>query len=87
MGVRFLTPEIASVEDDWTMTGSKNSDGSDWAYREGYIDFLMTKQNGRWLVAVSHVADFNVKPVPPEAPRSSPIAPNPLKSAPPEVGE
>jgi len=55
----FLTPEIASVDDYWTMTGARTRDGSEWPYREGYLNFLMMKRNGRWLVLLSHAADFN----------------------------
>lgn len=55
----WLTPDIASVDDYWTMTGARTREGSDWPYREGYFNFLMIKRNGRWLVVLSHAADFN----------------------------
>jgi len=57
--IRYLTPEIASVEFEWNMTGAKRRDGSDWPYREGYVNYLMQKKNGRWVVIMSHTADFN----------------------------
>jgi uncharacterized protein (TIGR02246 family) len=59
--IRYLTPELASVENYWTMTGAKNRDGSDWPYRAGYVNYLMAKQGGRWVVIISHTADFNAK--------------------------
>jgi uncharacterized protein (TIGR02246 family) len=60
-GVRFLTPELASVDNYWSMTGAKMRDGSDWPYRAGYVNFLMAKRGGRWVIIVSHTADFNAK--------------------------
>ena len=59
--VRFLTPELASVDNYWSMTGAKMRDGSDWPYRAGYVNFLMAKRGGRWVIIVSHTADFNAK--------------------------
>jgi uncharacterized protein (TIGR02246 family) len=59
--IHYLGPDLASVDDYWTMTGSKRSDGSDWPYRAGYVSFLMAKRNGRWLIYMSHTADFNAK--------------------------
>ena len=57
--IRFLNPELAVVDDYWTMTGARKRDGSDWPYRAGYSNFLMAKRDGRWIVIVSHTADFN----------------------------
>lgn len=59
--IRYLTPELASVDNYWTMTGAKMRDGSDWPYRAGYVNFLMAKRNGSWVIIVSHTADFNAK--------------------------
>jgi len=59
--IRYLTPELASVDNYWSMTGAKMRDGSDWPYRAGYVNFLMAKRGGRWVVIVSHTADFNAK--------------------------
>jgi uncharacterized protein (TIGR02246 family) len=57
--IRYLNPELAVVDDYWSMTGARKRDGSDWPYRAGYSNFLMAKRNGRWIVIVSHTADFN----------------------------
>jgi uncharacterized protein (TIGR02246 family) len=59
--IRYLTPELASVDNYWSMTGAKMRDGSDWPYRAGYVNFLMAKRSGRWVIIVSHTADFNAK--------------------------
>jgi len=57
--IQYISPELASVDDYWTMTGAKKRDGSDWPFRAGLYNFLMAKRNGRWIVIVSHAADFN----------------------------
>jgi uncharacterized protein (TIGR02246 family) len=57
--IHYLSPELAVVDDYWTMTGARKRDGSDWPYRAGYTNFVMAKRNGRWIVIVSHTADFN----------------------------
>jgi uncharacterized protein (TIGR02246 family) len=59
--IHYLGPELASVDDYWTMTGARKRDGTDWPYRAGYASFLMAKRGGRWIVIVSHTADFNAK--------------------------
>jgi uncharacterized protein (TIGR02246 family) len=62
--IHYLGPDLASVDDYWTMTGAKKGDGSDWPYRAGYVNFVMAKRNGRWLVSISHSADFNAQAPP-----------------------
>jgi uncharacterized protein (TIGR02246 family) len=60
-GIRTLAPDLVSVDNYWTMTGAKKRDGSDWPYREGYVNYLMAKRTGHWIIIVSHTADFNAK--------------------------
>jgi uncharacterized protein (TIGR02246 family) len=59
--IHYLGPELVSVDDYWTMTGARTRDGADWPYRAGYASFLMAKRGGRWIVIISHTADFNAK--------------------------
>jgi uncharacterized protein (TIGR02246 family) len=59
--VTYLHPDLASVDDYWSMTGAKNRDGSDWPYRAGYVNFLMARRGNLWVIIVSHTADFNAK--------------------------
>ncbi len=56
--VRFLTPEIAQVDADWEMTGTKAADGSDSPTRKGYLDWIVAKVNGQWLIVVFHESEF-----------------------------
>jgi uncharacterized protein (TIGR02246 family) len=59
--IRNLAPDLVSVDNYWSMTGAKKRDGSDWPYREGYVNYLMAKRDGHWMIIVSHTADFNAK--------------------------
>jgi len=59
--VQFISPDTASVDDYWSMTGARTREGADWPYRAGYASFLMSRRNGRWIVVAAHTADFNAK--------------------------
>ena len=56
--VRFLTPEIAVVDDLWEISGSKAPDGSDNPDRKGLFAWVLTKVNGRWQIMVFHEVEF-----------------------------
>jgi hypothetical protein len=56
--VRFLTSEIAQVDADWEMTGTKAADGSENPTRKGYLDWVVAKVNGQWLIVVFHESEF-----------------------------
>jgi uncharacterized protein (TIGR02246 family) len=60
--VRFLTPVIAQVDADWQMTGAMARDGSVVPLRKGLLDAVMIKENGHWVFAVFHEAEFAVAP-------------------------
>ena len=52
--IRFLTPKIAVVEVDWEITGSRDLKGGLVPLRTGRIDWVMTKEDGGWLIKVMH---------------------------------
>lgn len=56
--VRFLTPEIAVMDDLWEISGSTPADGSANPQRKGLFDWVLTKTNGRWVIIVFHEAEF-----------------------------
>jgi uncharacterized protein (TIGR02246 family) len=56
--IRFLTPELASVDADTVITGTKAADGSEIPPRNGLMIVTMTKQNSRWMITVFHEAEF-----------------------------
>ena len=60
--IRFITPSIASVDIDWQMTGAKTPDGADAPLRKGLLNWVMTKQNGEWMITVYHESLFTPSP-------------------------
>jgi len=62
--IRFFSPQVATVDADTIITGTKSADGSEVPPRKGLMIVTMTKQNGRWLISVFHEAEF---PAPPPA--------------------
>jgi uncharacterized protein (TIGR02246 family) len=58
--IRFLTPVIAEVDADWQMTGALGRDGAVIPLRKGLLDAVMIKQDGHWLFAVFHEAEFGL---------------------------
>ena len=56
--IRYFTPEVATVDADTAITGTKAADGSEMPLRKGVMIVTVTKQNGRWLIATFHEAEF-----------------------------
>ena len=56
--IRFLTPEIASVDIDWQMTGAKTRDGQDVAIRKGLLNWIVTRHGGQWMITIYHESAF-----------------------------
>ncbi len=56
--IRFLTPEIASVDIDWQMTGAKSREGAELPTRKGMLTWIVTKHNGKWLITIYHESAF-----------------------------
>ena len=55
--IRFLSPEIAAVDDGYELTGSTSKvpgDNSVVPTRKGYYQLIYVKEHGQWLIAVSH---------------------------------
>ncbi len=65
--IRFLRPDLASVDADWQMTGAKTPDGVARPPRKGLLDFVMARQtDGSWLIEVMHNNELsNSAPAPP----------------------
>jgi uncharacterized protein (TIGR02246 family) len=56
--IRFLTPEIASVDIDWQMTGARTRDGKDAPNRKGLLTWIVTKHSGQWMITIYHESAF-----------------------------
>jgi len=63
--IRFFTPQMATVDADTLITGTKTADGSEVPPRKGLMIVTMTKQNGHWLISGFHEAEFPAPPPPP----------------------
>jgi uncharacterized protein (TIGR02246 family) len=55
--IRFIRPDVASVDVTWTQTGS-TLDGKDRGPRRGLMSWIATREDGKWGVAVMHNMDL-----------------------------
>lgn len=46
--VRFVTPELATVDGSWLVTGARGADGKELPPMNGRGFELVQKKNGRW---------------------------------------
>jgi uncharacterized protein (TIGR02246 family) len=61
--IRFLSPEVAIVHVNWTITGDRNADGTPRPNsRDGIFTQTMVKRDGHWLITASQ--NTNIQPVP-----------------------
>ncbi|HEV2306077.1 MAG TPA: SgcJ/EcaC family oxidoreductase [Candidatus Acidoferrales bacterium] len=61
--IRFLTPDLASVDVDWQMTGAILPNGTPMPNRKGLLNWLMAKQpGGSWLIEIMHNTDLTNAP-------------------------
>jgi uncharacterized protein (TIGR02246 family) len=57
--IRFLTPDIASIDIDWQMTGARTRDGKDAPNRKGLLTWIVSRQpGGRWMITIYHESAF-----------------------------
>jgi uncharacterized protein (TIGR02246 family) len=60
--IRFIKADVAAVDAWWEMTGAKTRDGQEIPLRKGLLNFVMTKENGHWLITVMHNMDLPAAP-------------------------
>ena len=46
--IRFITPELATVDGSWTVTGTRGADGKELAPIKGRGFEVVQKRNGKW---------------------------------------
>ena len=56
--VRMVKPDVAAVDAEWELVGSKAADGSENPVRKGIFTWVMVKQDGRWMFADFHESEF-----------------------------
>ena len=57
--IRFLRPDVASVDANWTQTGAVQN-GHDMGLRKGLLMLIATKERDGWGIAVMHNMDLPV---------------------------
>ena len=55
---RFIRPDVAAVDVHWEMTGSTDPAGNPVALRQGLLNFVMVKSQGKWQIVVMHNMDL-----------------------------
>jgi uncharacterized protein (TIGR02246 family) len=53
--IRFLAPDIASVDIDWLVTAPDAPGG---VLRKGLLTWIVTKRNGQWMITVYHEQSY-----------------------------
>lgn len=59
---RFLRPDVAAVDVQWKMAGTLDAQGNPRPEREGLLNFVMVKNNGRWEIVLMHNLDISALP-------------------------
>ena len=62
--IHFYAPDVAFVDADTVITGTKTADGSVGPVRKGLMIVVMTKQNERWYIGNFHEAEYPNRAVP-----------------------
>ncbi len=52
--VRFVRSDVAAVDVKWEQTGAISPEGKPWGTRRGILSWVVTQDNGKWLIAVWH---------------------------------
>jgi uncharacterized protein (TIGR02246 family) len=64
--IRFLKPDLAAVDVDWQMTGTRSPDGTPPPDRRGLLDWVMARQaDGTWLIEIMHNTELTNYAKPP----------------------
>jgi uncharacterized protein (TIGR02246 family) len=66
--IRFLSPTVASVTMNYELTNTLDASGNAVPPRKGLYDWIVTKQNGTWLINILHESEG-------EPPQANPARP------------
>jgi uncharacterized protein (TIGR02246 family) len=56
--IRLIKPDVAAVDAEWELTGSRASDGSQNPVRKGMFTWVMVKEESNWKFADFHESEF-----------------------------
>ena len=62
--ITFYGPNVAFVDADTVITGTKQADGSIGPVRKGRMMVVMTKRDGKWYIGNFHEAEYPARAVP-----------------------
>jgi len=60
--IRFIRPDVATVDVHWEMTGMVDAQGNPRPPRNGLLSLVMVKESGKWEIAVMHNLDISALP-------------------------
>ena len=60
--IRLISPDVASVTMDYVLTGTNGTNGEQAPPRKGLYDWIVVKQNGKWLISVLHESELAPAP-------------------------
>jgi uncharacterized protein (TIGR02246 family) len=60
--VRFITPDVATVTMDYILTDTIGLNGEKVPVRKGLYDWIVSRQNGKWLISVLHESELPPAP-------------------------
>jgi uncharacterized protein (TIGR02246 family) len=56
--LRSITPDVAAVTMDYVLMGTSGPNGSEVPPRKGLYDWIVVRQNGKWLISVLHESEL-----------------------------
>jgi uncharacterized protein (TIGR02246 family) len=56
--IRFIKPDVAAVDAEWELVGSRAADGSERPPRKGIFIWVMVKRDGHWIFDVFDESEF-----------------------------
>jgi uncharacterized protein (TIGR02246 family) len=56
--IRYITPQVAFVDADTVITGTKAPDGSEVPLRKGLMIVVLAKEKDRWVISNFHEAEY-----------------------------
>jgi len=62
--IRFVRADVATVDVHWEMTGQTDAQGNPRPLRQGILNFVMAKNDGKWQIVVMHNLDLTALPPP-----------------------
>lgn len=56
--IRYIAPQVAFVDADTVITGTKAPDGSEIPVRKGLMIVVLAKEKDRWMISNFHEAEY-----------------------------